>query len=71
MEGLTLNRVLEGWMRVEEAAYIMGLSERHAWRLLAAYRKHGAKALSHGNRGSRPVSTTSPMVQGEGRRPGA
>ncbi len=59
----TLNMVLEGWMGVREAAYILGLSERHAWRILAAYRRHGAKALSHGNRGSRPVNTTSPMVQ--------
>ena len=29
----------------------MGVSERHAWRLLAAYRKDGAAALAHGNRG--------------------
>ena len=59
----TLNRVLEGWMGIREAAYILGLSERHTWRLLAAYRKHGAKALSHGNRGCRPSNATSPMMQ--------
>jgi len=59
----TLNRVLEGWMGIREAAYILGLSERPTWRLLAAYRKHGAKALSHGNRGSRPSNATSSMVQ--------
>ena len=58
----TLNRVLEGWMGVGEAAYILGLSERHTWRIIAAYRKHGAKALSHGNRGNRPGNATSPMV---------
>ena len=32
----------------------MGVSERHTKRLLAAYRKHGAAALAHGNRGRRP-----------------
>ncbi|MEK7777846.1 MAG: helix-turn-helix domain-containing protein [Chloroflexota bacterium] len=70
MKGLTLNqreqarvqimnRVLEGWVRVSEAAEIMGVSERHAWRLLAAYRKEGAAALAHGNRGRSPVQKTS------------
>ena len=34
----------------------MGVSERHAKRLLAAYRMHGAAALAHGNRGRRPLN---------------
>ena len=59
----TLNLVLGGRMGVVEAAYVLGLSERHTWRILAAYRKVGAAALSHGNRGCRPTSATSPMVQ--------
>jgi len=42
----TLNMVLEGWMGVGEAAYVLGLSERHTWRILAAYRKYGAAVLS-------------------------
>jgi len=50
-----LNKVLEGWLRVAEAARLLGVSERHGWRLLAAYRKEGAAALAHGNRGRRPV----------------
>jgi len=29
----------------------LGLSERNTWRILAAYRRKGAAALSHGNRG--------------------
>ncbi len=29
----------------------MGLSVRHTWRLLAAFRRHGPAALVHGNRG--------------------
>ena len=32
----------------------MGISRRHARRLLAAYRAQGAAALGHGNRGRRP-----------------
>lgn len=69
MEGLTLstreqrrlavlNRVLEGRSTVEEAAEFLGVSERHTWRLLAAYRKEGAAALVHGNRGRKPSHTT-------------
>lgn len=49
-----LNRVLEGGMTVPTAAGLMGLSERQAWRVLAAYRKEGAAALAHGNRGHTP-----------------
>jgi len=55
----TLNLVLEGRMRVGEAAYVLGLSERHTWRILASYRKEGAAALAHGNRGCRPTNATS------------
>ena len=68
MEGLTLkpreqkrlqvlNMVLEGICRVGEAGEVMGLSERQVWRLLSAYRKEGAKALVHGNRGRQPANT--------------
>ena len=69
MEGLTLstreqrrlavlNQVLEGRSTVEEAAEFLGVSERHTWRLLASYRKEGAAALAHGNRGRQPGHTT-------------
>ena len=54
-----LNLVLEGRMEVAEAATILGLSERHAWRILAAYRRDGVAALAHGNRGCRPANTIS------------
>lgn len=53
-----LNMVLEHQMGVREAAQIMGLSERHAWRMLVAYRKEGAAALAHRNRGRRPANAT-------------
>lgn len=69
MEGLTLrsreqrrlivlNRVLEGQCTVIEAAQFLGVSERHTFRLLPAYRKEGAAALIHGNRGRQPAHTT-------------
>ena len=49
-----LNSVLEYRLPIAQAAEIMGVSERHTKRLLAAYRKHGVAALAHGNRGRRP-----------------
>ena len=55
-----LNGVLEGEVTVGVAAGLMGVSERHAWRLLAAYRKEGAVAMAHGNRGRKPSTATSP-----------
>jgi transposase len=74
MKGLTLtskeqnrlsimNGVLERQWAVSEAAELLGLSERHTWRLLAAYRKEGAAALAHGNRGHSPSNITSQAVQ--------
>jgi len=44
-----------------EAAGLLGISERHGWRILAAYRKEGARAFAHGNRGLKPAHT----IQGE------
>lgn len=52
-----LNMVLGGVCQVAEAARVLGLSERHLWRLLSAYRKEGARALAHGNRGREPATT--------------
>ena len=49
-----LDRVIAGDLQVSQAAEILGISERHAWRLLAACRARGAAALAHGNRGRRP-----------------
>ena len=49
-----LNGILECEISVDEAAEVLGVSERHVWRTLAEYRKEGAAALAHGNRGRRP-----------------
>ena len=51
-----LNLVLEKQMGVGEAAYLLGLSERHTWRALASYRREGANALAHGNQGRQPAN---------------
>ena len=51
---VVLNQVEGGRMRGREASEVSGLSLRHVRRLLAAYRKEGAQALAHGNRGRKP-----------------
>lgn len=38
------------------------MSERHVWRLLAAYRSRGAPALAHGNRGRPPHNALPPAL---------
>lgn len=60
-----MNGVLERQWTVAEAAKVLGLSQRHAWRLLAAYRKEGAAALAHGNRNQLPSNATSPEVRAQ------
>jgi len=74
MKGLTLtakeqtrlsimNMVLDRQYPVKEAAQLIGLSERHVWRLLAAYRREGAAALAHGNRGRLPWNSKAPGIR--------
>jgi len=53
-----LNAVLSQQCDAVEAAQLIGVSERHMWRLLAAYRKEGAAALAHGNRDHPPANAT-------------
>lgn len=52
---VVLNQVLAHKLGVREAAGLLSLSLRHVKRLLAAYRKEGAEALEHGNRGRKPT----------------
>ena len=74
MKGLTLtareqtrlsimNMVLDRQYLVKEAALLMGLSERHVWRLLAAYKREGAAALAHGNRCRLPWNSKAPDIR--------
>jgi len=58
-----LNGVLEGRWSMRETAEVLGVSERHGWRLLAAYRKEGAAALAHGNRGRVPCNATPAAIR--------
>ena len=57
-----LNSLLAENMITEQAATLMGVSERHTRRMLTAYREEGAAALAHGNRGRRPVNATSEIM---------
>jgi len=51
---VVLNQVETGKMSGREAAEVLELSLRHVRKILAAYRKEGAAALAHGNRGRKP-----------------
>ena len=48
---LVLNRMERGEMTAVDAAGALAVSVRQVRRLIAAYRKEGASALAHGNRG--------------------
>ncbi|HZA23698.1 MAG TPA: ISNCY family transposase [Dehalococcoidia bacterium] len=58
-----LNGVLERHWTMQEAAPLLGVSERQGWRLLAAYRKEGARGLAHKNRGRVPPNATPETIQ--------
>jgi len=51
---MVLNKVERGEIVGREGARLLGVSLRHVRRLLAAYRREGAAAVAHGNRGRRP-----------------
>ncbi len=53
---LVLNEVIGGELTAEKAGELLDLSERQVRRILAAYRKEGAAALVHGNRGRKPAN---------------
>jgi transposase len=55
---LVLNAVVAGQSTVAEAAASLGRSQRQVRRVLVAYRREGAAALAHGNRGRRPAHAT-------------
>ena len=57
-----LNSLMADHMTTEQAATLMGVSTRHTRRILAAYRKDGAAAIAHGNRGRRPANATPETV---------
>lgn len=60
-----LNQIVAREVAVGDAATVLGLSERHTWRLLARYRKEGAAALAHGNRGRPAANAISEALRGQ------
>ena len=60
-----LNSLLVEHMTLDQAATLMGVSARHTRRILAAYRKEGAAALAHGNRGLRSTNATPEPLRSE------
>ena len=53
-----LNGLLAEHMTLDQAATLLGVSERHTRRILAAYREGGAAAVAHGHRGRRAPNAT-------------
>ena len=51
---VVLNQVDRGEMISRKVAEVIDLSLRQVRRLLAAYKKKGAQALAHSNRGRKP-----------------
>jgi len=62
---MVLNQVEGGGVTIREAAEVLDLSERHVKRLRGAYRKEGAAALAHGNRGRKPHNAVDGGLRGE------
>ena len=60
---MVLNQVLDGELTGEAAATSMEVSVRQVWRLMAAYRKEGAAALAHSNRGRAPAHALAAAVK--------
>jgi transposase len=58
-------RVMTGQWQLEEAARLLGISIRHARRLLRTYERDGPAGLVHGNRGRRSARRLSDDVRGQ------
>lgn len=59
---LVLARLLKGKVDREEAALLLGLSERSVRRLSARLVENGPAALVHGNTGRRPANALDPQI---------
>lgn len=62
---LVFNELIAGRMTGEEAAELLGITLRHTRRLLADYRRRGAAALAHGNRGRVAANKLEAAVEAE------
>jgi transposase len=54
---LVLQRAVDGQLTIQEAALVLGLSQRHVKRLKKKFLQDGAAGLAHGNRGRKPAHT--------------
>jgi hypothetical protein len=57
-----LQHLDNGSYAIDEAAQLLQVTPRRAWRLLAAYRQHGVRSIPHGNRGRRPRHAMDPRL---------
>lgn len=48
---VVIQRVFRGEMTMAEAAMVLGVTERHSFRIKARVREEGVKGVVHGNRG--------------------
>lgn len=55
-----VRRLLAGTLAVDDAALLLGVSERQVWRLRARFVAGGGAALAHGNRGRTPANRIAP-----------
>ena len=62
-KGYVLNGVMDKRWTGKQGAALLKVSQRHLWRMLAAYRGMGPAALGHGNRGSQPANKTPAAVR--------
>ncbi len=59
---LVLNQLEAGVLSPAQAEQLLGCRERQLRRLRAGYRREGASALAHGNRGRRPANAVDPEL---------
>jgi transposase len=57
-----IRRVLAGQLAVDDAALVLGISERSIWRLRARFVGAGRAGLVHGNRGRAPANRIEPAL---------
>jgi len=58
-----VERIGRGTLTLEEAAQVLGLSERQVRRVRRAVEAHGAKGVIHGNTGRAPVHRIAETVR--------
>lgn len=59
---VVIRRLLAGKVTVDDAALLLGVSERQVWRLRARFVRSGAAGLVHGNRGKVPANRIAPAL---------